>query len=293
MEREIFEDIKVELGSAELYVGLGENYFGDTPKNTENPYGNYHYHVYDEVQIIIGGAVVIVTENERLGVKRGEMTVIPRGSSHFTEDSESGHERVCLNIKMKRNGETPDGYSYFRKLIDDSAYAVVKTPPELIRSILKISVLRNDLSLIGFCRYKAELYNIVCSLFGALCAEEENTGTGPVVPEKNSRLGDMVFDIRVSKREIAERLGYSLRHVERMIKKEYGCGLTELRNRSMTLAARRMMDDDPYVSLEKVVNTTGFSGYTVLYRSFVRYIGVSPQKYIKEIRKGRKTNVKP
>ena len=40
MEREIFEDIKVELGSAELYVGLGGNYFGDTPKNTENPDGN-------------------------------------------------------------------------------------------------------------------------------------------------------------------------------------------------------------------------------------------------------------
>ena len=279
MDKEIYDEIRIEFGSAVMDVGVGGNYFGNTPKNTETPYGNYHYHVFDEIQIIMDGKVVIVTDTSRITVKKGELIIIPASTQHFTDEPESEHSRVCLDIRLKQITGEPDCFHYFKDLIRENALSVLPAGNDILKSIKEITELRNDVSLTAFCSYKTELYNMVSALFMLLSSQVSADNPTSFTYEKNIKLEDMVFDIRVSKAEIAERLGYSLRHIERLIRKTYGCSLTELRSRSMIEAAKRMIDDDPSVSLEKVINTTGFTGYTALYRAFMKNTGVSPGQY--------------
>ena len=137
------------------------------------------------------------------------------------------------------------------------------------------------------CRYIAAAYDFLTCLMEELNCSRDNS-LRKYAPESNLplMLENMVYDFRYSLPEIAERLGYSRRHVSRLIRQKYGMSLSSLRESIMFFSAKMIMQENPDARFQEILEKSGFMSATALYRAFMKYENCSPSDYRKRVKEG-------
>lgn len=82
-------------------------------------------------------------------------------------------------------------------------------------------------------------------------------------------------------REVAKHFNYSEEHICRMIKAFAGKTFADIRTTARILNAINLLESNPYISVEDISQTVGYSDVSTFYRTFKRYKGISPTEYRK------------
>lgn len=90
--------------------------------------------------------------------------------------------------------------------------------------------------------------------------------TGKVVT-----LDFLVNDLRVPLQDMSQQLGYTTRHVARLIRRKYGMNLREILQKRMLSSAKELLLRQPLHSIKTVATMSGFSGTHAMYNCFEKF----------------------
>ncbi|MDF9831368.1 helix-turn-helix transcriptional regulator [Parabacteroides sp. PF5-6] len=84
--------------------------------------------------------------------------------------------------------------------------------------------------------------------------------------------------------ELVRLTGSNRNYIYRLLKEEYGCGLSEYINRRRIEHARELMRTHPDLTQEQLATQCGFSHASAFSRAFKQYIGMTFKEWVKEVK---------
>lgn len=258
------------------------------PKVLDN---NYHQHPFIEIHFITSGGMTFIVEERRFRVEKGQAILITPGHPHFVKTDELDGDRIVISLNMTRSASASDGdegfFDYFNTLLSWYTYSILTISEALWSKLLRLNRMPGDGDISVRCRYIAAAYDFLTCLMEELNCSRDNS-LRKYAPESNLplMLENMVYDFRYSLPEIAERLGYSRRHVSRLIRQKYGMSLSSLRESIMFFSAKMIMQENPDARFQEILEKSGFMSATALYRAFMKYENCSPSDYRKRVKEG-------
>ena len=183
-----------------------------------------HYHFYWEIHFLIDGQYDYFIDNREIRVKEGECIIIAPESVHKAVDFKK-IKPVVLGFEVDKVYEKTACYEKIIEILNENSGKALPTPTALrdkIRAFLsdeglKLPYLRKKLLACEIC---VELLEAI----GLDPGENENDKNGSDVA-----LNTFVNDGSMSLEAMSRQLGYSTRHLSRLIKQQYGRSLTQIR----------------------------------------------------------------
>ena len=265
-------EIKVEFGDAvfTIYKRLKE-YIEDSESPIPLDVVNTicHRHTFYEMHFVLNGEMTCFFRDGKITLKKGHFICVPPETAHYTELSgeEAERETICFNIS-KAHGDSGFYDTYCRSL-GEICVGEQEASPALMSAAAAFNNMKTPYTMREYCRQKLIGYELVYRMFPDLDSAPENNVRAD--PDAMYGLDEMVYDIRIPLGKIAENLGYSVRHTDRIIKKRYGETLSEIRAQQMLEAAKKLIGDDPGSPLGELLERTGFPSASSLYNAFVRH----------------------
>jgi AraC-like DNA-binding protein/mannose-6-phosphate isomerase-like protein (cupin superfamily) len=276
MENEIYE---IDLGTAEFYVMTNVASFVkrmDT-RDSGKAFLRTHVHSTYELFAVIKGEITLETEDGE-NTYSNSIFIVPPNLSHATTANDavavvinfvpkppknSTSKALSLieetlsqgvqNMKMSANARF-----YCERLTDASEDSAVNTKPYLL-SLLFAEVFSDSLKADNAYspRNKSQYLSIIESHIS------------------------MYSDRKIYLEDLADKLHLCSRQVARIIKKEYGCTLSELVNRhKVGVAAMMLVKSDMKIS--EISAAVGYDSQKDFRINFKRVFGIPPTEYRKE-----------
>ena len=246
-----------------------------------------HSHSYYEIQVLKKGSCNIKAHNQNVLVAEGEMIIIRPGDFHVPAIKISDClEKHALALRVEKCNGEEGYYDYFKEILDKHAMVPLKISEDLVG---KVSLF---FSLRPACIRETFLVNLTAHevLFGIFETFEEFVSDNPltnseglVLREHEEALLDVLVNspIQLTLPDIAERLGYSVRQVQRFIQKKYGMPyVIMLRTRKID-SIKKLLTDEPDIPVSEIATRVGYNSETSQYRDFKKHVGCTPCEYRK------------
>lgn len=273
------------LSHSTLYQG-DYNCLFRTPKN-EMP-SNLHYHDFYEIVVYLGNAGIFKINGNEYLVKRGDIVLINMFDPHTLVYNKNTHyERFSIsiapNLLLSFNTPQSNLLDIFSK--DSRHYPIFHVEGKCFDKYLN---LLNQFELQKPAHgqdifEKALLHQLASYLFSD-CYDGihfDNTDSRHVamiadlVDFINSHLGE-----NLSLDRLAQEVNYSEYYICRIFKKVTKYTLTNyIVEKRIEKAAHYLTGS---LSINKVAESVGFNNYSYFYKTFSKYMGVSPQEYRKK-----------
>ena len=230
---------------------------------------HYHSHSFYELHFASAGGCVR-TGKATVTVSSNDMLIIPPNTVHYTfcpDDGETHTTVMAMTLTKRDSGYKC--FSRFKSGLDSFAMRPVPVGAESVNDIVEIYRLFSDDSIHARCIVKARAYAFAVWLFeltGGFDGGSDKDGT-PESGDTDILLDNLVVDPNCSIEVIANRTGYSERHVERLIRERYGDSLRAIRKRNNCLNAMRMMADSPEKTESEIAVSAGFTDVRAMRRA--------------------------
>lgn len=242
-----------------------------------------HSHSYFECHLFISGQGGLSVAGEEVLFREGEMLILPPGVEHFPLDTGDCKE-IVLALTLEKLDRTGEYYRYFRESLESFSTEALILPQALVDQLTEFYNRFEDNTFRMRCFQQAEAYHVVCSLFDCINGLSMETAIPPASEEEDSdvTLDFLVNDLRVPMQDLSQQLGYTPRHVARLIRRKYGMSLREIRQKRMLSSAKELLLRQPPLSIESVATMSGFSSAYAMYNCFEKKLGMTPAEYRKE-----------
>ncbi len=243
--------------------------------------GFFHTHKYYECHLVERGEYFLETRNERIKVPPRHLIVVPPGVGHFTVLGDDIEKYVLAFSLEKGNSKKQGFYAIYRHLLESAAMNPLPVSAALMEKAAGIQNMKTPCTAQEYCR----------------CMALASTGVEQMFSEINEQTKDRMFDARVageeefslllnvymgdqeySMEDIAERLGYSPRHLARVIQSAYGMSLAEYRNKQRCEEAKRLLRHTDK-AMDVIAADVGFKSQATMREVFKRCEGITPAKY--------------
>lgn len=238
-----------------------------------------HFHSTCELHLINHGETFLKGENTTCKATAGEMIIIPPMRYHDVENSEDV-SKLALSVKISSNKAKSRIYQSLNKLFSAEQITVTEfgNIPELPELI---SICNSPAS---FSKKETEylLKSYFTILFIKLAAVEEQSDTFLLSQNYTESILSFIvdnFSYPVGVGDLAEKLGLSVRHTEKIIKEKLKNTFTGLLNEYRVNIAKERIIDSTETSLEQIALSVGFNSYSYFYKQFVKHTHCSPANY--------------
>lgn len=246
-----------------------------------------HSHSYYEVQVLKKGSCNIKSHNQNVLVSEGEMIIICPGDLHVPAIKLSDSlEKNALALRVEKCPGEEGYYEYFKEILDKHAMMPLKVSSELMEKVSLFFSLRpasiRETFLVNLTAHEV-LFGIFEIFEDFVVDNPLSNSEGIVLREHEEALLDVLVNspIQLTLPDIAERLGYSVRQVQRFIQKKYGMPyIIMLRTRKID-SIKKLLTDEPDIPVSEIAARVGYNSETSLYRDFKKHVGCTPCEYRK------------
>lgn len=245
----ILENGNVKFAHAGFFTSRGK---WRHPERRENTY---------EIIYVTDGRVCMWDETAgEVELSPGELILLDSGKVHRGTRESEGVRFYWVHFTLAPGGELPfDGrvFRYFEQ-------------GQLFRELLHLCNLPNAPA----CAVQAVLVHILCELYRL----SEGTQT------YDKRAEEIYEWIRINAsptlrtRDVAAHFGYSRDHVTRILRKAYGCGVSELRVRFVCASARELLCNTG-LYIKEISHRLGFADDKAFIGFFKYHEGVFPEQF--------------
>lgn len=190
----------------------------------------FHKHLNYEIHFALNGFHAYEFADKNIILRKNQMLIIPPGTLHKTIISRNkAYEFTVLTLKLSAGGNG-EFYNYFLSAFDKNALKCLDINENIMNSVLKLN---NDiLNDRKDCLQTIYLTSCAANILHNLCSAITES-TGEYLPLKSKQHFDVEIENLVNSNaslyDIANKINYSTRQSERLIKKIYGKSLSELR----------------------------------------------------------------
>lgn len=191
-----------------------------------------HAHVNYEIHLAAEGSHCYELTDREITLDGGHMLIIPPHTLHRPiKASEEGYRFAVLTLKLAAAGEG-SAHAYVEELFRRHALQCLPVQGDILQAAFRLreevwAEERDYLYDLYLTRGAADLFYRLCASF----AEAGSPAAGPASTERHVdvQIENLVNRDNMSLCDIAEKIHYSPRQTERLIKKIYGKTLTEVR----------------------------------------------------------------
>ena len=210
-------------------------------------------------------------ESGLLEVDKKQLLVISPGTVHGAIQDLEG--TYVLNICLEKvNGES-GFYKCFKEMLEKAALQAVPISESLIEKVKQFINMEVGDSVKGYCQKQQLLEAITIELFETIDGETFlNASVHIHNPEEHTEmvLELMMEDPYAELKDIAEAVGYSVRHTARLIEKNYQMSLLENRRWKILKNAARLIKIGK-LSHEEIAMHSGFTCTEDMYQELEKY----------------------
>ena len=245
---------------------------------------DFHGHKYYECHFVGSGDCIFSIEETEIPMHALQLMVIPPDIGHCSSESRA-NAKICVlefdieSVKSEKRGF----YAIFKHLLDCASGRPVPVSAELVRLVSTFRTMAVPVTAEAYCQCVAVAAEIVGLLFSELNQSARSDIFKTVVPSSPDfrvLLDIYICDSRYTLEKIAEALGYSKRHLSRLIYGVYGMKLSDVRNkRSREYAKWRLRNTD--FSIDRIALDAGFKSAAAMRENFKKHEGITPQEYRK------------
>ncbi len=270
-------------------------YCGDAKFRFHNMYrtgtvtrdGFFHTHKHYECHFVENGEYLLETESERITVPPGHLIVVPPGTGHFTVLRDDLAKYVMAFSLEKAESENQGFCAIYKSLLESVAMRPLPVSAALIEKAAEVQEMEIPFTAAEYCRCMRIALAGMEQLFSEIneqAAEKlfgkDVAGEGEFSVLLNLYVGDQEYSME----EIAERLGYSPRHLARVIQRKYGMSLAEYRNKQRCEEAKRLLRHTKK-PMDAIAAEVGFKSPEAMRQAFKRWEGTTPARYRKNHKK--------
>jgi AraC-like DNA-binding protein len=228
-----------------------------------------HHHSYYQFIFVIDGTLLFTTHGEEYTLKRGQICITPPFQAHSLR-STTGYYQLGFNLQTEKDVRGMigllDAYINDFIIIDDNNF--LDSLPMLEKECREFTKLS-----------KIKIANILDSLLIS-CVEMIVNGT-----EINFRNHLLTFlnnnlNQKITLSDVSKELVVSQSHLERLVRKEFGCGVIDLYNQLRINKACSFLSASHY-SIENISEHLGFYDTSHFSHFFKQKIKMSPTEYRK------------
>lgn len=255
-----------------------------TKKEAEEGEVDFHRHKYYECHFVESGSCIFSIEETEIPMQSMQLMVIPPDMGHCSAESRAEAKSFILEFDFESvKSEKRGFYAIFRHLLEKASGHPVSVSAELLRLVSKFQTMPIPVTAEDYCRSVA----VAAEIVGLLFAELNQSAGSDVFKTAVSFTSDFrvlldvyMCDSHYTLEKIAEVLGYSKRHLSRLIYSVYGMKLSDVRNkRSREYAKWRLRNTD--FSIDHIALDAGFKSAAAMRESFKKHEGITPQEYRK------------
>lgn len=227
-----------------------------------------HSHDFWQIIIVLGGTFMVSFDGLKNNLSTGWVHILPPGKKHTLQSGPEGYSQIGIDIvpdssaakELEKNFGSP---TVFRSSDAEWLGYVIR---DNIRTRVSVSE-----RLIGGC---------VQSVLTALIAEKERAAIDPAA-KKLSEWIDIHLADHVTLEELSAEMFLSVPHLERICRKNYGCGVITLYNkRRFEKAASYLLGTR--MTIGEIAELVGFDEVSNFSAFFRNRAGVSPRIYRKK-----------
>ena len=250
-----------------------------------------HWHATYEIFFILKGKLRVITEDEVREYSDTAVIIPPHFHHYVLPENVAGY---CMYFMPEQNPRKNDGlYRSVCELLGDEVTAVPLNE-ELAFYIARLDLCTADSSLWE----NAEALNklLFSSLFHSLVPQQSHAL--PLSSKHTQYIN--TIDLYISKNynrpirleSLAAELFLCRKQVTRVIRREYGCSLSDLVNRRR-LSVACMLLKHTSLDIGEIATTVGYDHENYFYTLFRKTYGVTPGQYREEKRDGPKESERP
>jgi len=250
--------------------------YRETPMRTPRIHSHFTYEVF----FVTEGHLEIVTETQRMTCER-KIIIIPPHIGHYTAPDSDGS--FCLLFSPEKGAGGSGTVERLRQILNkgilelplssDAEYYIGALARKSEQSSLAAET---DVKLLATLIFHELMELLSPSDAGERAVRSESRHMGEIETYINAN-----FHRRVTLADVADQVYLSTRQVSRILKKEYGCTLSQLVVRKK-LAAAQMLLRDTDMRIGEVAAQINLGAENYFYALFRKHFGISPLQYRKK-----------
>ena len=192
-----------------------------------------HSHRFYEIHVALNGSYSYSVGGTSVTLKQNRALIIPPGVDHKSVSyHHTAYEYAVLSFSLSETERDGGCYSYFLRTLDACALTPVSIPAALVQRVTDLHRMEIGNPIAELCYMKMQASALIFELFNHLngfsAPSKSPAGLGCGECDRLILL-DALMQTTRSLSDIAAVVGYSPRHTGRLIKKIYGCSLSEYR----------------------------------------------------------------
>jgi len=254
----------------------------DSPAaGTDSGTGEVHSHFYYECHILTEGDTVFLADGREIPVKKRELLLLPPGTVHQAFRKTSDNSEIVFILTLDKTEGEAGLHAYFQTTLEEIALLPLELPAPLFEKFRLFHARFNYRDFRELCLQKTLAAEIITALFDRI-----NGFRIPAVMRDRPDL-DTAKQLRLEYlitgqhpvSAIAESMGYTVRHTNRLIRQIYGESLSSIRNRLRLDTARRLLTEHPELSVDEVAERAGYISSDSMRRAFRKAEQQPPSSY--------------
>ncbi len=273
-----------------LYSHRDENFYlhhtrTSSPRADEFTFRNHSHNMY-EIYYFISGQAAFVVEGAVHPLKRGALVLTACGQAHHTALHGDGepYERIALLFSPKA---LPEGYAQVVQSAAGGANAFLLDErsqiwfEEMFESIASAQTPQER---------ETAIRAMIALALGKIARLQQGATPPPTVDDEI--VGDILRYIRRNLGaqwtldDLAKSLYRSKAYLNRRFRRVMGCSIWEYVLQKRIFAAQQHLYY--FGSVSAAFENSGFQDYSVFYRQYKKYIGLSPSEDLREWNRSRK-----
>ena len=198
-----------------------------------------HNHKFYEFHFAFKGSYNYTIGDRQMTLSKDQLLIIPPSTPHIAVSNEgTDYEYASLSLHLSHCEGTTGFYEYFKNILEQNAnipIAMTRSLADKGKFLRLIGEQRRDGTNVihDLCALKVYGSAFIYELFDAIDGYKSDAH----IIQKNEDtdrtvlLEELVNHHDLSLGEIAEEMGYSARHTARIIKRVYGCNISEIRKK--------------------------------------------------------------
>lgn len=199
-------------------------------EDSANDSFEFHKHLNYEIHFALSGCYKYSFVDKSVVLNKNEMLIIPPGELHkVIRPQGENYEFTVLTIRFS-SADADQFYDYFHSMFKQNSLKCLQVQENVVKSVFKLNNVVAETT--NDCLQSIYLTSCAAEILYELCsAMAENRKKWPVSENSKNievKIENMV-NANMSVTDIANKINYSTRHTERLVKKIYGKSLSEIR----------------------------------------------------------------
>ena len=194
-----------------------------------------HNHQFYELHFALKGSYIYTVADRQIVLQENQFLIIPPSTPHIAvNNEETDYEYLSLSLHLSRCEGAKGFFDYFKNRLEAHAEQPLPMTAALADKRGFLPLIGEQRNIIHeVCALKSYGSAFIYELFDAIDGYRSETHISPSIADADRLvlLEELINHHTFSLSEIAAELGYSTRHTARIIKKVYGCNISQLRKK--------------------------------------------------------------